>query len=103
VTEPVTSRRLAAVIAAHARWVNTWAPAIGPHRGPCGLCGFPDARHRVADAMVEAYLAGDPLASIAHEHDVTFRELAEVVAAGLAYDIARRRARLPRSHVPEPP
>lgn len=97
-----TSRRFA-VAYAHTRWVDTWLPAIGPHRGECGLCGFPDARHRTADAMVGSYLAGDPLASIAYEHGIAFQDLAELVAAGLAYDIARRRARLPRSHVPEPP
>ncbi len=98
------SRRLAAVQAAHNRWVDTWTPVLGPPRGPCGLCGGPDARHRIADAMVGTYLAGDPLTLIAWDHEVTDVALvAEVVAAGLAYEVARRRARLPPSWQPDPP
>lgn len=26
---------------------------VGPFRGPCGICGGPDARHRTADVIVE--------------------------------------------------
>lgn len=95
----MTSRqRHADVLAAHERWTEIWSTTLGPHRGPCGICGCPDARHRVADAMVSRYQAGDPLKLIAYDYDVTdVQELAELVAAGLAYQVARRRARLPRS------
>lgn len=97
-------RRLAAAQAAYHRWVETWTPILGPHRGECGLCGAPDARHRTADAMVERYQAGDDLTFIAWDHELTDpAPVAELVAAGLAYEVARRRARLPRSHQPEPP
>ena len=90
-------QRHAAVRAAYARWTETWSPPLGRHRGPCGLCGAPDARHRVADAMVERYLAGDDLKLIAYDYDAAQPELAELVTAGLAYEIARRRARIPRN------
>lgn len=32
-----------------------------PPLGPCAFCGFPDARHRVADEVVARTKAGDPL------------------------------------------
>jgi hypothetical protein len=32
---------------------------LGPFRGPCGFCGYPDARHRQADAIA-AEVAADP-------------------------------------------
>lgn len=97
-------QRHAAVLAAHERWTETWAAAIGPHRGKCGLCGCPDARHRIADAMVSRYLAGDDLQLIANDYDVTdHQSLGELVASGLAYEVARRRARLPRSYEPNAP
>lgn len=97
-------RRLAAVRVAHTRWVDTWNAVIGPPRGRCGLCGCPDARHRIADAMVSRYLAGDDLQLIADDYDVTdHQSLGELVASGLAYEVARRRARLPRSYEPNAP
>ncbi len=36
-------------------WVDECMPPIGP----CGLCGGPDARHRVIEVMVERVRAGD--------------------------------------------
>lgn len=88
-------QRHAAVLTAYGRWTETWAAAFGPHRGPCGLCGCPDSRHRIADAMVGRYLSGDDLQRIAYDYDISQPDLAELVLAGLAYDVARRRARLP--------
>ncbi len=32
-----------------------------PRLGPCAFCGYPDARHRVADEVVDRTKAGDPL------------------------------------------
>jgi len=52
--------------------------------------------------MVSRYLAGDPLKLIAYDFDVAQPELAELVAAGLAFDVARRRSRLPRDWQPGP-
>lgn len=36
-----------------------WVSDFMPWRGECGLCGGPDARHRVIDAMAECVRAGD--------------------------------------------
>ena len=41
---------------------------LGHHRGPCGLCGWPDARHRVAEAILGAFLAGDDTDSIVEDY-----------------------------------
>lgn len=32
---------------------------LRPYNGPCGVCGGPDQRHRLADALVEAVGGGD--------------------------------------------
>ncbi len=32
---------------------------LGPFRGPCAFCGFTDARHRLADALVEQAVTSD--------------------------------------------
>ena len=42
--------------------------ALGPYRGPCGLCGHPDARHRQADAITGGLLAGDDIATVVAEY-----------------------------------
>jgi hypothetical protein len=99
----VTSVRLQRVQQAYDRYTATWHH-LGPHRGPCGLCGAPDARHRVADeALVGPFLAGDDLPLLAYDNDLDQAAVAEIVAAGLAYEVARLRARLPRSHQPAGP
>lgn len=45
-------------------WVDEFMPPIGP----CGLCGGPDARHRVIEVMVERVRAGDSVASVAEDY-----------------------------------
>jgi hypothetical protein len=58
-------RKLALALAAHAD------PALGeffPHRGPCGFCGFPEARHRVIDAIAGMLEAGEDPDVVAEEH-----------------------------------
>lgn len=37
------------------------AAQLMPYRGPCELCGHPDARHRVADAIADRIAAGEPV------------------------------------------
>ena len=37
-------------------------------RGPCGLCGGPDARHRVLDAIAERVTAGDTIDDTAADY-----------------------------------
>ncbi|MGV3564188.1 MAG: hypothetical protein ACO1ON_13000 [Nocardioides sp.] len=39
-----------------------------PERGPCGHCGHRDARHRVLDAVIERWRAGEDLLDIAADH-----------------------------------
>jgi len=43
---------------------------VGPYRGKCGICGGPDARHRVADAIAEQVRAGDSPESVADDFGV---------------------------------
>ncbi len=50
-----------------------WIDAEMPFRGPCALCGAPDARHRVTDAIWEAWNAGDSLADVARDFSVSER------------------------------
>lgn len=54
---------------------------IGPYRGPCGLCGDPDARHRILDAVAELVRAGDDPAGVAEDYGLTV-EAVEAIAAG---------------------
>ena len=40
-----------------------------PHRGPCGFCAGPDARHRLFDAIREQVRAGDSIELVADNYD----------------------------------
>lgn len=44
---------------------------LGPYAGPCGVCGGPDKRHRLADAITENVRAGDPPDMVADLYDVS--------------------------------
>ncbi len=44
-----------------------------PERGPCGICGDPDARHRVLDAIAGMVRGGDDAASVAADYGVSVR------------------------------
>ena len=44
---------------------------IGPYRGSCGLCGHPDARHRVYDAIRERLAAGESVEGVAADYLMT--------------------------------
>ena len=73
---------------------------LGPYRGPCGLCGWVDARHRSADALSGAILAGETAEEAADEYlsiGVPARVVLEVTVAVLDADprrhwLARARA-----------
>ena len=41
-----------------------------PHRGPCGICGGPDARHRTFDSIAEKVHAGDSIEDVADDYEV---------------------------------
>lgn len=41
-----------------------------PPRGPCGMCGHEDARHRLWDAILGRLDAGEPAPDVAQDYDV---------------------------------
>lgn len=43
---------------------------VGPYRGPCGVCGGPDARHRTADAILDRVAAGGDRADVAADYEI---------------------------------
>ena len=50
-----------------------------PPCGPCGICGGPDGRHRLFDAIRDRYRAGESAAAIAEDLDVPTRGVAWLV------------------------
>lgn len=44
-----------------------------PFAGPCAFCGFRDRRHRVVDAWAGMHRAGDSLADLAVDYNVSER------------------------------
>ena len=61
--------------------------ALEPYRGPCGICGGPDQRHRLWDAVEEAHrLKGIEWV----RKDWTDLSLVQVRTLRAAYDEARR-------------
>jgi len=53
--------------------------AAFPYRGPCGMCGCADARHRLFDAMRGASRAGDHVLDIARAYDATIEAVRAVL------------------------
>ena len=43
--------------------------------GPCLVCGHPDKRHRMWDAIRDRFLAGESLAASARDYDVSRAEI----------------------------
>ena len=58
-----------------------WIDAEMPFRGPCEVCGGPDARHRVTDAIWEYVNAGEWIEDAAAEYGVSEQFVARL--AGL--------------------
>lgn len=54
------------------------------YSGKCGLCGHPDARHRIVDAWVERTRAGEPADAVADDYGVpvVLVEVAVLAATG---------------------
>ena len=70
--------------------------ALYPFAGPCGFCGGPDKRHRLADALVEAHRAGDSIDLLVHAYDwpdVVTPESVRALADHAERNRKRRRAR----------
>ena len=53
---------------------------VGPFRGPCGLCGGPDARHRLYDAVAERVAAGEDEDQVARDYDEGAQWVLAIVA-----------------------
>lgn len=58
-----------------------------PYSGPCGLCGGPEARHRVLDASAERVCAGEPVTEVAEDYRVSPDV---VMAIGDRWDVDRQ-------------
>jgi hypothetical protein len=56
---------------------------LGPYRGPCLMgCGGNDARHRLADSIVERFsVGGETMADLAADYQIT-REVIYAVLCG---------------------
>jgi hypothetical protein len=54
---------------------------VGPERGPCGLCGHPDARHRLYDAIQDMVAAGDDVEATASDYGLTVETVQAIVDA----------------------
>lgn len=56
--------------------------AFGPPAGPCALCGLPDKRHRILEAVAENVRAGDSPAFVAEAYGVSLAAVGASVALG---------------------
>ena len=56
-----------------------WLDKHLPPRGPCGICGGPDARHRIIDAIRARYSAGESILSIAADYNLLFGFVRRIV------------------------
>ena len=54
--------------------------ALEPFHGPCGICGGPDARHRVVDAIASRLRAGESVESVAEDYGLSVEKVREVSA-----------------------
>lgn len=59
-----------------------------PWRGPCLLCGGPDARHRELDAIQDRVDAGDDEEDVASDHDLTVEVVRFIVNHWIQFDQA---------------
>ena len=62
-----------------------------PYAGPCAFCGFGDKRHRLADALVGSYQAGDSIDSIIEAYEWPEVVTAEAIETLVAHVEANRR------------
>lgn len=53
-----------------------------PLCGPCAFCGQQDARHRVIDAIQDRHRAGDTVAELAKDYDVSEEAVRMALDAG---------------------
>lgn len=48
-------------------------------RGPCGLCGYRDARHRIWDSILSRRRGGDELDDLAQDYDVPLAAIVSLI------------------------
>jgi hypothetical protein len=61
-----------------------------PFRGPCGICGGPDARHRLWDAIQDRYGAAESIEELAKDYDLSAEAIEAVLLRKRGTDIAGR-------------
>lgn len=71
-----------------------------PFAGPCGICGGPDKRHRLADAIIENVRAGDSPAMVAAIYSDDVLPIS-VEAVNTLVDHAAKRTRQHKKRWPE--
>lgn len=52
---------------------------LHPYAGPCWVCGGPDKRHRLADALIADLLAGDTPETVADRFDSPLAAMAPLL------------------------
>lgn len=55
---------------------------FGPPAGPCAICGLPDKRHRMLEAVAENVRAGDSVPFVAEAYGVSELVVDAAVALG---------------------
>lgn len=55
-----------------------------PPRGLCGLCGGPDARHRLWDVLLGRLAAGENAAQVSDDFEVEVRKIRALERAAVA-------------------
>lgn len=53
--------------------------AVGPYRGPCIICNRGlDARHRIADSIVERWHLGESMPDLAYDYGIAVTDVFRV-------------------------
>lgn len=60
--------------------VPAWLDEYMPPRGPCGICGGPDARHRTVDAIHSRCRAGESPESLAEDYNLPLIVIARILS-----------------------
>lgn len=71
VSKATPDRQTVAVRAKRRAELSALIDAEMPFAGPCGICGGPDKRHRVLDAVADCVRAGDSVASVAEAYGLS--------------------------------
>lgn len=58
---------------------------LGPHRGGCDFCGSSDARHRLADSLLDEYVGGSRLADIANDYGLALTQVDSFLRAWVGW------------------